>query len=104
MPRCDCFVLEAANRVVAYACIGKGLDFENVIHECGGSPEDLARLLPSICRVQQKELYVMIPPSRPELLQALAPWSSGASFGHLGLAISKRQLPPEFYLEGLDSV
>ena len=80
------------------------MDFEHVIHECGGGSDVLPKLLTGICRLQEMELYVLVPPARPALLQALAPWSRGVATGCLGLALSRGRVSAEFYLEGLDSV
>jgi GNAT superfamily N-acetyltransferase len=100
VPELWTFVLERDASVVAYACIGKGLDFTGIVHECGGSDDAVATLLPALATRLGIPLPVLLPPWRAGLAARLG----AARHGPLGLGLAKSKLPPDLYVEGLDSV
>ena len=106
VPRMTTMVLERGHRVVAYACFGKGIDFQGWWHELGGSDGDLATLILGTMEVMGIEKStVLMPPYRPELLRRLGP---SLVSSHEGAGALRRALTPignaDFFVDGLDSI
>ncbi|MEI6130271.1 MAG: GNAT family N-acetyltransferase [Planctomycetota bacterium] len=100
------FVLMRGDRVVAYACIGKGADLQNWWHELGGSDCDVAALLPAaMSQMQQSEGFLLVPPYRETLAQLLAPItrSQNTVAGPMLLSFTAALHTP-VWIDGLDSV
>jgi hypothetical protein len=75
-PGMSTFVLEDGGRIRAYACCGKGADLQGVWHEVGGDDGDIAILLPAaLALLEQRTALFLLPPYRPALAAALAPWT-----------------------------
>jgi len=94
IPRTQTWVLDDVG-IRAYACVGKGMDFGDVMHECGGDDASLLQLLPAL----------------PTHLAVLAPWRralarrlGSVAEGPLGLVRTGKPLPDGFYIDGLDSI
>lgn len=73
---------------VAYACVGRGADLGNVVHEWAGQPADLLAL----CRAHlerrpatDRTLFVMLPPSAQELISTLDSIGIPRTTGVLGM-------------------
>ncbi len=115
----------ADGEIGAYACIGKGRDFQGVIHEAGGEPRLLEALLGSILSRSGESIPFLASPLEVDLAAALARRGIHPSQGALGLGILldtdalahfTRSLGPlaqrfqapgplvPFHLPGLDSV
>ncbi|MCA8968240.1 MAG: GNAT family N-acetyltransferase [Planctomycetes bacterium] len=98
IPRTAAFVLEGRDHEpLAYAFVGKGLDFPGIAHDVGGSTEDLAELLRALPMA-----FAILPYWQLELAQAV-----GRITPHpLGLAITKAAVAPHrgWAVEGLDSM
>ena len=127
IPRMEVFVLEGAeSRPLAYLCLGKGEDFRGFVHECGGAPADLVKLLGGLLRRRRPALLpLLLSPLDRSTGLLLARGGATRSEGALGLGrvldraalaafaahlgpLASRLEGPEpflpFYLEGLDSV
>lgn len=102
IPRMTCWILEVDGQPMAYACVGKGLDFENVAHDMGGDDTALAELLRAL-----PIHFAAIPREREALAQEL-----GTPVCHpLGLALPQTTLEGHALevarrvsIEGLDSI
>ncbi|MCA8944054.1 MAG: GNAT family N-acetyltransferase, partial [Planctomycetes bacterium] len=69
---CDVFVLERDDRVVAYACHGKGVDLGGWWHEFGGDDADALRIgRHGMAVLGQASATWMVPPFRNELFDEL---------------------------------
>lgn len=100
------WVLERHDRVVAYACHGKGADLQQWWHELGGEDDDVARLLAlAVAAAPAAATAVLVPPYRPLLADLLAPWcrERAAVAGPMHCA-STTALRPPLWIDGLDSV
>ncbi len=93
-PGMSTFVLERANEIVAYACLGRGADMPNVIHEWGGSDEDVLALVHAHLEARSSkddavdettELFFIAPPSAQELCERLRGMGAISHRGILGL-------------------
>ncbi|MFQ5504205.1 MAG: GNAT family N-acetyltransferase [Planctomycetota bacterium] len=104
IPRSRTFVLEEGGFPIAYASVGKGLDFLDVVHESGGEDSSLSRLLQGLPRHLGKPVTLLLPPWRASLAESLVPHAEEAWLQHLGLAIANGPVPGDFYLEGFDSI
>ena len=102
----DCFVSERDGEVVAYACHGKGLDFDGWWHEFGGTDADVAAMLPvAMHRIQQQSATILVPPYRHALLDRLTGQSTRVEEGIVALCKPLTELGRcEFFVDGLDSV
>ncbi len=106
IPKMDCFVFEADGEILAYACHGKGADFQGWWHELGGSDASLAVLLPhAMQELGQSSATVLIPSYRSELIEALR--GSITSYQEGVVALCKplsKGADCEFFIDGLDSI
>ena len=98
-------MLERGERVVAYACCGKGADLGGHWHEVGGSDPDVAELLRrALHHAGQIEAVLLLPPYRAGLREALGR-SVVEQFAVPGpMARSARAPLPACWIDGLDSV
>ncbi len=99
-------VLERDGEVVAYACSGKGADLQGWWHECGGSDQEVARLLPAAARLtRQPNAFVLCPPYRTALPGLLEPWllEAGDVAGPMVRQLGDAAVQAS-YVDGLDSV
>lgn len=104
IPRCETWVLAVDDRVLAYASLGRGLDFRDHIHEVGGRDTEVASLVSSLLMQKQCELGLLLPPYRLDLRTLLRPSLIAETRTRLGMGIQKSPIPPDFYLEGFDSI
>ena len=95
IPGTETTVLDDGDGAVAYACVGKGLDFVDIVHECGGSDDALLRLLPGM-----NATWALLPAWRMEL----AAFLGRVHPRNIALGIAKGELPAELHIEGLDSI
>lgn len=102
IPQTLVFIAERRGRPVAYAALGKGLDFPATIHETGGAAGDVAELVRCLTALRGRTLEVLV---RPDLaaLEDLLP-GSRLREGILGLGLAKTRPPADFYVEGFDSI
>lgn len=75
-PSMETLILQEAEEVRAYACLGRGADFAHTIHEWGGSAADVLALVRthverSLRRGEGEEVFLIAPTTAREL-QALA--------------------------------
>lgn len=75
---------------VAYACLGRGRDLTDVVHEWGGEPEDVLALLRAHLERrfpagESGALFLMAPPEASELVQRLVKLGAPSKRGILGL-------------------
>jgi GNAT superfamily N-acetyltransferase len=105
-PGMSVFVRERCGQVVAYACCGKGADLQNWWHEVGGGDEDLAALLPAaMARLGQAAAFVLVPPYRPQLADALGHLCTDRARVAGPMQAPLDALPPApVWIDGLDSV
>jgi GNAT superfamily N-acetyltransferase len=79
-----------APQPVAYACLGRGRDLADTLHEWAGEPEDVLALVRAHLerRFPAREpgaLFLMAPPDAREIVQRLASLGAAARRGILGL-------------------
>jgi GNAT superfamily N-acetyltransferase len=89
-PGMSTLVLERAGDVVAYACLGRGADLGDTIHEWGGATEDALALFRAHVEARRaagasEELFVMAPPTGNALGERLRELGAVAYMGVLGL-------------------
>lgn len=73
----------------AYACVGRGADLHNVVHEWGGPVDDVLALLRAHLErrpASERELFVMLPPCARQLASALDGIGIPCATGILGMA------------------
>ncbi len=126
IPRTSTYLAKGSSgEIEAYACMGKGRDFQGVIHECGGEPRALEQLLGGILARSAEPVPLILSPLEESLGTLLAGKGIFPSEGALGLgkildpeAVERfaRSLGPladrfrapgplvPFHLPGLDSV
>jgi GNAT superfamily N-acetyltransferase len=90
-PRMSVLVRERASAVVAYACMGRGRDLADVIHEWGGEAEDVAALVRAHVERRaalgdQSNAFLISPVDEMALASRLAELGAPNSTGILGLA------------------
>jgi GNAT superfamily N-acetyltransferase len=68
IPDCKTYVADRDGHVVAYACIGKGLDFPNFAHELGGTDADVTWMLRELATHSAEPLGVLLPLWRVSML------------------------------------
>ena len=79
-----------SDQVTAYACLGRGGDMQNVIHEWGGSPEGVAACVHAHLKRRAlqgggTELYVISPASAAEFHRYFAKLGCASATGILGM-------------------
>lgn len=81
-------VLERDGSVVAYACMGRGVDLPNTIHEWAGPPQDVLALVRSHLESVEGDdsVVVMLPPSAGEMRRRLEVARIPGARGVLGMA------------------
>lgn len=89
-PGMEVLVHESEGVLDAYACLGRGRDLPNVIHEWGGTSDDVLRLLRAhverrVARGIDDELYVMAPGTHGEVQGRLALAGVPSAVGVLGM-------------------
>jgi len=86
IPRMDTLVFERDGQVVAYACCGKGADFENVVHEWAGPTEEaLDLVLEHALRGGRDEIVLLSPPYTGRIRRVLRERGIPAHRGALGM-------------------
>ena len=71
VPAMQVVVKEQAGRIVGYACMGRGEDLQQVIHEWAGTPQDVLPCVSELWRTncdQAERLFMMIPPTEADFL------------------------------------
>jgi predicted N-acetyltransferase YhbS len=84
-PRMRTLVLERQGRVRAYACMGRGDDFEHTVHEWGGACSDVLALLSAHASEAGREIYCIAPMDALSLQTELASKGASCSEGILGM-------------------
>ncbi len=89
-PGMSTLVREHAGEVVAYACLGRGADLADAIHEWGGREEDVLALLRAHLEARRVAgaspgIFFMTPPSARGLCQRLTALGAISRLGMLGL-------------------
>jgi GNAT superfamily N-acetyltransferase len=89
-PGMTTLVLERAGAVAAYACLGRGADLGDAIHEWGGATEDVLGLLGAQLAARAAAdadgaAFVLVPPAEQELAARLVELGAVSSMGMLGL-------------------
>ncbi len=98
-------VRERGGSIVAYACCGKGADLHGTWHEVGGDDEQVASLLLAAMHLcEQTETAVLLPPYRPQLVEALGAAVVDARTVPGPMVRSFRAPLPASFVDGLDSV
>lgn len=103
IPRVRIFLLMSrptGGRPIAYAAMGKGMDFPNTIHELGGTPAALSELLARLPYHLGHELACLLPDE--ELIPRLP--ITRCQVRGFALAKGAERLPRDFYLGGFSSV
>jgi GNAT superfamily N-acetyltransferase len=90
-PGMEVLVCEGDGGLQAYACLGRGGDMENVVHEWGGQAKAVAMILRRLLELRhtcgiEEELYVMMPSSADALIRLLFDAGAALSKGVLGMA------------------
>jgi GNAT superfamily N-acetyltransferase len=90
IPGMSTLVLERAGAAVAFACLGRGVDLTDVIHEWGGDTEDVLGLLRAHLEARTKAglmdtLFLMAPSHAVELVARLRGLGCEVTMGILGL-------------------
>lgn len=97
-------VLQRDDDVVAYACLGKGIDFAGWWHEFGGLDADVATLIQgSMTTLGLDRCIVMLPTYRAELPRLFDDASVRSGASSLCLPLSDAGCVPTF-VDGLDSI
>ena len=89
-PDLELLVCDANGDVAAYSCLGRGMDFTNVVHEWGGDPKHVLALVRAhmtrrAFRGDTSELYLMAPPSASALRDSMALAEAPSARGVLGM-------------------
>ncbi len=105
-PETLCAVARRAGRAVAYAALGRGDDFQGVVHEWAGPTRDVLYCLEGLC-LEYGPLVVHAGPAPSPIWAALE--SSGAqstldSFALARVLDPSNPPPSSFYLWGFDSI
>ncbi len=90
IPGMSTLVLERNGAVVAFACLGRGADLKNVVHEWGGAVDDVlvllrAHLAGRCAAGGEGTLFLMAPSNSEELVRRLTELGCEAALGILGL-------------------
>ena len=91
-PGMTTLVLQRERDIVAYACLGRGADFANTVHEWGGAQDDVLALAAEHARRAQREGYegliaLIAPPAATRLRERMI--SLGAEVAEGVLAVAK---------------
>ncbi|MEE8468508.1 MAG: GNAT family N-acetyltransferase, partial [Planctomycetota bacterium] len=89
IPGMSTLVRTGSNGLQAYACVGRGADLHNVVHEWGGPADDVLALLRAHLErrpASERELFVMLPACARELASALDGIGVPRATGILGMA------------------
>lgn len=71
VPAMETVVMERDGRVVGYACMGRGEDLQQVIHEWAGAPDTALPCVSALWRMhgaEHERLFMMVPPSEADFL------------------------------------
>lgn len=105
IPGMRTFVDRIGGRVHAYACLEKGQDFPNTVHEVGGDDGVVEALLREVLASSASAtMKVIVPPYREELRVLLGRDAVGELEGVLGLGRGKAGTFEGVWVDGLDSV
>ncbi len=90
-PGMQTLVAQRERDVVAYACLGRGADFANTVHEWGGAVDDVIALAAEHARRAQREGYdaaiaLIAPPSETLLRERLTALGAEVKEGVLAMA------------------
>ena len=90
VPGMSTLVLERGGAVTAFACLGRGLDLKDVVHEWGGATDDVLALLRAHLTGRcaaggEGTLFLMAPSNSDGLVRRLAELGCEATVGILGL-------------------
>lgn len=101
-PRLQTWVLERDAQSRAYACVGKGMDYENVAHETGGDDDALGELL---CALPIR--FAVLPRERQALARRYGrSYPNPLALAQARVRLGDRDLEAALRLsiEGLDSI
>lgn len=113
VPGMTVLVQEENGRVIGYACVGRGEDLTQVMHEWGGGCPSVLALLHGHLDIADDEedgsLYMMVPPGEKSIVDYFHITQTKGAIGFLGLAkiihregaasILKAQLPTDVLVE-----
>lgn len=90
-PGMEVLVCENDEQVLAYACLGRGGDLENVVHEWGGDARAVGMILRRLIELRhtcgiEEDLFVMMPSSAEGLIRLLFDAGATLAKGVLGMA------------------
>jgi predicted N-acetyltransferase YhbS len=86
IPRMTTLVYERDGRIVAYACCGKGADFEGVVHEWAGpTMEVLDLVLEHVLAEDREDIVLLSPPYTGRMRRILRDRALPAHTGALGM-------------------
>ncbi|MEY2784724.1 MAG: hypothetical protein RL277_928 [Planctomycetota bacterium] len=90
-PGMEVLVCEDGEGIQAYACLGRGGDMENVVHEWGGQSKAVGMILRRLIELRhtcgiEDDLFVMMPSSADSLIRLLFDAGATLSKGVLGMA------------------
>jgi GNAT superfamily N-acetyltransferase len=88
-PKMQIVVHEQGGEVTAYACLGRGDDLEQVVHEWGGTNEAMLACVRHFLDARGPEaapLFLMVPPTREALVHMLDMIKTPGTVGVLGMA------------------
>jgi len=90
-PGMSTMVLQRERDIVAYACLGRGADFANTVHEWGGAAADVIALMGEHARRAQRDgcsgsLALIAPPGAFAMREGMRALGAQASEGVLAMA------------------
>lgn len=90
-PDMEVLVCERWGRMTAYSCLGRGRDLRDVVHEWAGDAQTVTMLVRAHlerrkARGEERDLYVMAPPSATDLATRLTSAGAAVTTGIVGLA------------------
>jgi GNAT superfamily N-acetyltransferase len=91
VPDMEVLVCERWGRVSGYSCLGRGRDLRDVVHEWAGDAQTVMMLVRAhmerrAARGEERDVYLMSPPSAKDLCARLTAAGGIVSTGILGLA------------------
>jgi len=105
-PETFCVVVRSQGRVLAYAALGRGDDFQGVVHEWAGAAQYVLACLEVLC-AECGPLFVQAGPGSEPMASALdlaGARSISDSFALARVLDPARPLPSSLYLWGFDSI
>ena len=89
VPNMETYVFEREGEVVGYACMGRGEDLAQVIHDWGGAPDavlPIVSMLWTKARNEHDRIYMMVPDTEVDFLAFFKFVGAEGAQGVLGMA------------------